>query len=149
MLAIYLARQNWRNLRRSGRDSLHVADGRLLRKSVCTNEKVGRLRHTPLWRSEVFAGSRSAWPSSARLLDAQRPAFVDFALEFLLGSVRILGSRHLNETEATALAGMRVPHDVALFHDAILSEQLSNLLFAETRVDAGNEEVGARVDCVL
>jgi hypothetical protein len=42
-----------------------------------------------------------------------------------------------------------VPHDVALLHDAILGEQISDLLLAETWVDAGDEEVGSWVDCVL
>lgn len=70
-------------------------------------------------------------------------------LQLLLGQIRILGGRHLNEAEATALASMWIPHNVTLLYDAVLPEEVSNLVFTEAWCDAGDEEIGAWVDRVL
>jgi hypothetical protein len=70
-------------------------------------------------------------------------------LELILRQVCILRSRHLHKSEASALAGVWISHNVALLHYAVFSEQFSNLLLAETWVDAGDKEVGSRVDRVL
>ena len=96
--------------------------------------------------TEVFARSRSPRASAPRLLDAERPALVNLALEGILGGIRVLGSDHLDESEATALAGVWVTHNVALLDPSVLLEEDSDLFLGQARVDAGDEEVGALVD---
>ena len=96
--------------------------------------------------TKVFARSRSPRASAPRLLDAERPALVNLALEGILGGVRVLGSDHLDESEATALAGVWVTHNVALLDPSVLLEEDSDLFLGQARVDAGDEEVGALVD---
>lgn len=44
---------------------------------------------------------------------------------------------------------MRVTHDVALLHLAIFLEEAADLFLGESGVDAGDEEVGARVHSVV
>jgi hypothetical protein len=44
---------------------------------------------------------------------------------------------------------VRVAHDVALLNLAVLLEETRNLFFAERWVDAGDEEVGARVAALI
>lgn len=96
--------------------------------------------------TEVFAGSRGSRAGAPRLLDAEGPALVDLALKGVLRSVRILGSDHLDEAEATALTGVWVTHNVALLDSAVLLEENGDLFLGQARVDAGDEEVGALVD---
>jgi hypothetical protein len=96
--------------------------------------------------TKVFARSRGPRASTPRLLDAERPTLVNLALEGILGGVRVLGSDHLDESEATALAGVWVTHDVALLDPSVLLEEDSDLFLGQARVDAGDEEVGALVD---
>jgi len=55
---------------------------------------------TTLGRAVVLARGRCAWFGATGLLDAQRPALVDFTLQALLGGVCLLGGDHLDETEA-------------------------------------------------
>lgn len=104
---------------------------------------------TSLWWSEVFAWSWRAWASTTRLLDAQRAALVDLALQCFLGSICLFCRHHLHEAKATALAGVWVAHDVALLDLSVLLKQAGDLLFSEAWVDAGDEEVGSWVDCIL
>lgn len=104
---------------------------------------------TSLRRSEVLARRWSARPGAACLLNAQRPALIDLTLQFVLGSVRLFWSHHLHEAKATALTAMRVPHDVALLNNPVLLKELGDLPLVETRMDAGDEEVRARVCCVF
>jgi hypothetical protein len=68
-----------------------------------------------------------------------------FALETLLGSVSLVGSHHLDETEATRLLAVRVTHDVAFLDFAILLEQSSDFFFGKAGVNSGHEEVRAGV----
>lgn len=96
--------------------------------------------------TEVFARSRGSRTSASRLLDAESPALVDLALKSVLCCVRILGADHLHESKATALAGVRVTHDVALLDSAMLLEENGDLFLGQARVDASDEQVGAFVD---
>lgn len=99
-----------------------------------------------LGRTEVFARSRSSRTSASRLLNAEGPALIDLTLKSVLGGVRIFGSNHLHESKATALAGVRVTHDVALLDSAMLFEKNGDLFLGQARVDASDEQVGAFVD---
>lgn len=44
---------------------------------------------------------------------------------------------------------MRVAHDLALLDVAVLGEESGDFILAELGVDAGDEQVGARVDGTL
>lgn len=104
---------------------------------------------TSLGRAEVLARRRRARPSPTSLLDAQSPALVDLALQCFLGRICLLRRVHLDEAEATTLAGMWVLHNVALLHDAVLLEQAVDLVLTEARVNAGDEEVRSWVCRIL
>lgn len=62
-----------------------------------------------------------------------------------LGGVGLLAGGHVDETETTGFAGVRVAHDAASVDIAVLLEKTADLLLGQTGVDAGNEKVGARV----
>ena len=96
--------------------------------------------------TEIFARSGSSRASTPRLLNAERPTLVNLALESILGGIGVLGSNHLDEAEATALAGVWVTHNVALLDPSVLLEKDSDFFLGQARVDAGDEEVGALVD---
>jgi hypothetical protein len=115
-------------------EAVSVATAAAARRTVLT-----------LGRAEVFARGRGSRAGAPRLLDAEGPALVDLALQSVLGRIRILGSNHLDEAEATALAGVRVTHDVALLDSAVLLEENGDLLLGKARVDTSDEEVGAFV----
>jgi hypothetical protein len=100
---------------------------------------------TSLGRSKVLAGGRGSGSGATGLLNAQSAALVDLALETRLGSVGLLTSDHVDETEATRLAGVRIAHDAASFDITVLLEQATDFLLGQTGVNAGNEKVGARV----
>jgi hypothetical protein len=100
---------------------------------------------TSLRRTKVLAGGRGSGSGATGLLNAQSTALVDLALETRLGSVGLLASNHVDEAEATRLAGVRIAHDAAGFDIAVLLEQAADLLLGQTGVDASNEKVGARV----
>jgi len=104
---------------------------------------------TALRWAEVLAGSRGPGPSAPGLLDAESPALVDLSLKSILGSVGALRSHHLHKAETTALTSVWVAHDVALLDVAVLLEELADLVLVEARVDAGDEEIGARVDRLI
>jgi hypothetical protein len=96
--------------------------------------------------TEVLARGRRARAGTTSLLDAQSAAFNDLALKTLLGGIGLLSSDHLDETKATRLLGMGIKHDLALLDITVFLEETSNFGLSETRVDAGDEEVGAWVD---
>jgi hypothetical protein len=100
---------------------------------------------TSLGRAKVLAGGRGSGSGATSLLNAQSAAFVDLALETRLGSVGLLASDHVDEAEATRLAGVRIAHDAASLDITVLLEQATDLLLGQAGVDAGNEKVGARV----
>lgn len=58
---------------------------------------------TSLRGAKVFAGSRSAGTGATSLLDAQRPALVDLALQTIFSCIRLFCRDHLDEAETTAL----------------------------------------------
>lgn len=104
---------------------------------------------TSLGRAKVLSGSGSSGLCTAGLLDAQSAAFVGLALEGVLGSIGLVGGDHLDEAESTRLAGVGVAHDAAGLDFTVLDEETTNLVLGEAGVDAGDEEVGARVDGLL
>lgn len=101
---------------------------------------------TTLGGAEVFARGGSARASTTSLLDAQGASLNLLSLQALLGGVGLVRSDHLDEAKATGLLGVRVAHDLALLDITVLLEHASDLLLGQTGVDAGDEEVGARVD---
>lgn len=107
------------------------------------------MRLTALGRAVVLARSGSTRAGTTGLLDAQGPALVDFTLETLLGSIGLVRGNHLDEAKAARLFGVRVAHDVALLDLAILLEQTCDFLLAQTGMDTGDEEVGARVAAAI
>ncbi len=98
---------------------------------------------TSLRWTEVFAWSRRTRPAATRLLDAQCPAFMNLALQCLLGGVGLCCRHHLNEPEATALAGVWILHDVALLDGTVLAEECLDFILGQLGVNAGDEEIGA------
>jgi hypothetical protein len=74
---------------------------------------------------------------------------VDFTLKTLLGGVSLVGCDHLDEAEATGLLCVRIAHDVALLYLAVLLEETRDFFLGERGMDAGDEEVGARVAAVV
>jgi hypothetical protein len=101
------------------------------------------------WWAKVFAWRGSARPGTASLLDAQGATFNDLTLKTFLGSVGLLSSDHLHETEATGLLGMGIKHDLALLDIAIFLKETSDLSLGETRVNTGDEQVGAWVNSAI
>jgi hypothetical protein len=104
---------------------------------------------TTLGGTVVLARSGSARAGATSLLNAQRPTLVDFTLKTLLGGVSLVGCDHLDEAEATGLLCVRIPHDVALLYLAVLLEETRDFFFGERGMDAGDEEVGARIAAVV
>ena len=102
-----------------------------------------------LWWAKVFAWGRSTWAGTTSLLNAQGAAFDNLALKTFLGGISLLGSDHFDETKTTRLLGMWVKHDLALLNITIFLEETSDLCLGETRMNTGNEEVGAWVDCAI
>jgi len=100
---------------------------------------------TALRRTKVLARSRRARADTAGLLDVEGATLDDLTAQALHGSVGHLGGDHLDEAETTRLAGVGVPHDLALFNLAVFLEKTSDLRLLQARVDASNEEVGAGV----
>lgn len=74
---------------------------------------------------------------------------MNLALQTLLGGVSLVRRHHLDEAEAARLLGVRVAHDVALLDLAVLLKETCDLLLAERGVDAGDEQVGARVAALV
>lgn len=100
---------------------------------------------TSLGRAKVLARGRGSGSGATSLLNAQSTALVDLTLKTRLGSIGLLASDHVDETEATRLAGVRIAHDAASFDITVLLEQATDFLLGQTRVNAGNKKVGARV----
>lgn len=100
---------------------------------------------TSLGRAEVLARCWSPRAASPSFLNAQSTTFNVLTLKSLLGCIRLLGSDHLDETEATRLLGVRIFHNRASFYITILLEQARHISLIETRMDAGNEEIRAGV----
>jgi hypothetical protein len=115
---------------------------------------LGAIRHkgfqlTALRRAEVLARSRGARADTASLLDVQGAALDDLTAQTLDGGISHVRGDHLDETEAARLARVGVLHDLALLDLAVLLEEAGDLGLLDARVDAGDEEVGARVEGAL
>lgn len=106
----------------------------------------GRPGHTSLGWTEILARSWRARASTTSLLDRERTALVDLALQSLLGGIGLLSRHHLNEAEASALASVWVAHDVALLDLSVLLKQARDLVFGQAWVDTSDEQVGSWVD---
>jgi hypothetical protein len=102
-----------------------------------------------LWWTKVLARSWGTWTGTTSLLDAQSSAFDNLTLETFLGSIGLLSSNHLDETEATRLLCVGVKHDLALLNITVFLEEAGNFLLGQTWVDTSDEKVGARVDCTI
>ena len=102
-----------------------------------------------LWRTKVLARSWGTWAGTTSLLDAQSSAFDNLTLKTFLGSIGLLSSNHLDETEAARLLRVGIKHDLALLNITVFLEEASDFLLGETRVDTSDEEVGAWVDCTI
>ena len=74
---------------------------------------------------------------------------MNFSLQSLLGIIGLLSSNHLDEAEAARLLGVGVAHDVALLDIAILLEETRDFVLSESRVNAGDKQVGARVAALV
>lgn len=117
--------------------------------SVVPKRTVKERKLTALGGPEVFAWGRSTGTATASLLNAEGAALDDLALQAFLGRVGLFSSGHVYEAEATRLLGVRVHHDRAVVDIAVLLEQTRNVGFSQTRVDAGDKQVGAGVDGAL
>lgn len=104
---------------------------------------------TSLWRTKVFSRSWSPRSAAPGLLDAQGSTLKRLALKALLGSIRLLQRRHLDETKAARLLGVRVKHDLALLNFAIFGKESHYIILSQTGVDSGNEKVGSRVSSTI
>lgn len=104
---------------------------------------------TSLGWTKVLAGSGSSWSGTTSLLDAESTALVDLALKATLGGVGLLRCDHLDETETTRFTSVRVAHDAASLDITVLLKETTDLVLGQTRVDASDEEVGARVCSLL
>lgn len=74
---------------------------------------------------------------------------MDFALKSILCGIGLFCGHHLHESEATALAGVWVSHDVALLHYAVRLEEAGDLVLRQTWMDAGDEEIGAGIGGII
>jgi hypothetical protein len=70
-------------------------------------------------------------------------------LKTFLGSISLLSSDHLHEAETTRLFGVGIKHDLALLDITVFLEEAGNFSLSETRVNAGDEQVGAWVDSAI
>jgi hypothetical protein len=66
-------------------------------------------------------------------------------LETFTSGISSIGGDHLNEPKATRVTRVRIAHDVTLLNLSIFLEKTSHVNFGETRVNAGDEEVGSRI----
>lgn len=99
--------------------------------------------------TEVLPGSRGAGPGATSLLNRKGASLELLALQTLFSSISLIRGDHLDEAEASGLLGVGVAHDLALLDGSVLSEQTGDLILGQAGVDAGDEEVGARVDSAV
>jgi len=66
-------------------------------------------------------------------------------LKALLGSISLLESRHLDETEPTRLLGVGVKHNLALLDFSVFGKETHNVVLGKTWVDTSHKEVGTGV----
>lgn len=99
--------------------------------------------------TKVLARGWGTRTGTTSLLDAQGTAFDNLTLKTVLGSISLLSGHHLDEAKATRLLGVGIKHDLALLDITVFLEETSDLLLGQARVDTGDEEVGAWVDCTI
>ena len=99
--------------------------------------------------SKVLARGWGTRAGTTSLLDAQGTAFNNLTLKTILGGIGLLSGHHLDEAKATRLLAVGVKHDLALLDITVFLKETSDLLLGKTRVDTGDEEVGAWVDCTI
>ena len=104
---------------------------------------------TTLRGAEILARGGSSRSRAAGLLDAQSATLEDFTLKTILGGISLIRGDHLDKSETTGLSGMRILHDLALLHVAVLLKETRDFLLAQARVDTGHKQVGSRVDGTL
>lgn len=74
---------------------------------------------------------------------------MDLSLQTLLGRVSLIRGDHLDEAEAARLLGVGIAHDVALLNLAVLLKETGDLFLTKRRMNAGDEQVGARVAALV
>jgi hypothetical protein len=99
--------------------------------------------------TKVLARRWGTRTGTTSLLDAQGTTFNNLTLKTILGGIGLLGGHHLDEAKATRLFGVGIKHDLALLDITVFLEETSDFLLGKARVDTGDEEVGAWVDCTV
>lgn len=105
--------------------------------------------HTALGGTEVLARSRRARTGTTSLLNGKGASLELLTLQAVPSSIGLIGGHEVDKAEAARLLGVRVAHDLALLDIAVLGEESGDFILAELGVDAGDEQVGARVDGTL
>lgn len=105
--------------------------------------------HTALGGTKVLARSRRARTRATGLLNRKGASLELLALQAVPGSIGLIGSHEVDKAEAAGLLGVRVAHDLALLYIAVLGEESGDFILAQLGVDAGDKQVGARVDGTL
>lgn len=100
---------------------------------------------TFLWRAVIFAWGGRARTISASLLDAQCAALEIGAVELSNGCFGLLGGSKFDEAKATRVVRVRIAHDVSILDLSKLFESMDELVIANARGNASDEEVGARI----
>jgi hypothetical protein len=70
-------------------------------------------------------------------------------LKTFLGGIGLISSNHLDKAKTTRFLGVGIKHDLTFLDITVLLEETSDFLLRETRMNASNKEVGARVDCTI
>jgi hypothetical protein len=99
--------------------------------------------------TKVLARGWGARSGAASLLNAQSATLNDLTLKTILGGISLLSGHHLDEAKATRLLGVGIKHDLALLDITVFLEETGDLLLGKARVNTGDEEVGAWVDCAI
>jgi hypothetical protein len=99
--------------------------------------------------TKVLARGWGTRTGTTSFLDAQGTTLDNLTLKTILGGIGLLGGHHLDEAKATRLLSVGIKHDLALLNITVFLEETGNLLLGKARVDTGDEEVGAWVDCTV
>jgi hypothetical protein len=70
-------------------------------------------------------------------------------LKAIFCGVSLIRGDHLDETKATRLLAVGIAHDLAFLDLAVFLEQPGDLSLSEFRVNAGHEEIRARIDSAV
>jgi hypothetical protein len=99
--------------------------------------------------TKVLARGWGTWTGATSLLDAQGSTFNNITLKTILSGISLLSSDHLDEAEATRLFSVGIKHDLALLDITVFLKETSDFLLGKARVNTGNEEVRAGINCAV